>query len=90
MVDVELDAESKGILRATLASPKSLAELSRIFGIRLALCWERVSRLESLGLLRCVFSFVARDGRTVRYYEAELPVETMDALPVVARQSRAR
>lgn len=76
MVALELDAESKGILRATLASPKSVAQLSRIFDIPFATCWERVARLEGLGLLRCVFTFMTRDGRSVRYYEAELPVES--------------
>ncbi len=83
MVDLELDAESKGILRATLASPKSVAQLTRIFGLPFSQCWETVSRLESLGLLRCVFTYVSRDGRTVRYYEAQLPVDAMD----VARAS---
>ena len=85
MADLDLDPKSKEILRATLASPKSVPQLTRIFGLTFSECWEKVSKLESLGLLRCVFTYVSRDGRTVRYYEAELPVEPMDVARASAR-----
>lgn len=72
---VQLDPASKRILFAMLASPKTPAEVSRIYGIPVSVVWQRVARLRELGLLREVFSFVDADGTLRRYFEALLPVD---------------
>ncbi len=72
---VQLDPASKRILFAMLASPKTPAEVSRIYGIPVNVVWQRVARLHELGLLREVFSFVDANGTLRRYFEAVLPVD---------------
>lgn len=72
---VQLDPASKRILFAMLASPKTPAEVSRIYGIPVSLVWQKVGRLKELGLLREVFSFVDANGTLRRYFEAILPVD---------------
>lgn len=78
MVAADLDETSKAILLATLSSPKTLAELGRILDVPTGLVWDYAELLERLGLLRVVLSYVSRDGRPVRYYAAELPIDTSD------------
>ncbi len=78
MVQAELDETAKGILMATLASPKTAGELSRILGLSGAVVVDYLELLEHLGLLRVVLTYFGRDGRIVRYYEADLPVDTSD------------
>ena len=72
---VQLDPASKRILFAMLASPKTPAEVSRIYGIPVTLVWQKVHRLQELGLLREVFSYVDGTGGLRRYFEAILPVD---------------
>ena len=72
---VQLDPASKRILFAMLASPKTPAEVSRIYGIPVALVWQKVARLRELGLLREVFAYVDSNGSLRRYFEALLPVD---------------
>ncbi len=72
---VRLDPASKRILLAMLASPKTPAEVSRIYGIPVAVVWEKVLRLHELGLLREVFAYVDETGTLRRYFEALLPVD---------------
>ena len=74
-VKVQLDPASKRILFAMLASPKTPGEVSRIYGIPVALVWQKVARLRELGLLREVFSFVDANGTMRSYFEAVLPVD---------------
>jgi hypothetical protein len=76
---LQLDAASKRILFAMLASPKTPVEVSRIYGIPVALVWQRVARLQDLGLVREVFSFVDASGSLRRYFEATLPVDVSEA-----------
>ena len=72
---VQLDPASKRILFAMLASPKTPAEVSRIYGIPVTVVWQKVNRLRELGLLREVFAFVDAAGTLRRYFEALLPVD---------------
>jgi len=86
MVEVDLDETAKGILMATLASPKTAGELTRIFGLPGAVVVDYLELLEHLGLVRVVLSFFGRAGRIIRYYEADLPIDTSDLVrqePVV-------
>ncbi len=81
MVDVDLDATAKQILLATLASPKTAAELSRILGIPGVAVVDYLDLLERFGLVRVVLSHFGRNGRVVRYYEADLPIDMSDLGP---------
>ncbi len=72
---VQLDPASKRILFAMLASPKTPTEVSRIYGIPVAVVWQKVARLQDLGLLREVFAYVDDSGSLRRYFEAMLPVD---------------
>ena len=78
MATVDLDETAKGILKATLASPKTAGELTRIFGLPGAVVEDYLGLLEQLGLLRVVLSYFGRDGRMVRYYQADLPIDMSD------------
>lgn len=78
MVDVDLDTTAKQILLATFASPKTPVELSRILGISGAVVVDYLELLERFGLVHVILSYLGRDGRIVRYYEADLPIDTSD------------
>ncbi len=78
MAEVDLDETAKGILMATLASPKTAGELTRIFGLPGAVVVDYLELLEHLGIVRVVLSYFGRGGRIVRYYEADLPIDTSD------------
>jgi len=78
-----LDPTTKQILVACLASPKTPSELSRIYGIPVATVWQKLRRLQELGLVREVLTFVDSSGEIRRYFEANLPVDTSDAESVV-------
>jgi hypothetical protein len=75
LVKVQLDPASKRILFAMLASPKTPPEVSRIYGIPIAVVWQKVARLRDLGLVREVFSYFDGGGSLRRYFEAVLPVD---------------
>ncbi len=72
---VGLDPASKRILFAMLASPKTPVEVSRIYGIPVSVVWQKVARLQELGLVREVFSYMHANGTLRRYFEAILPVD---------------
>ncbi len=82
-MQVRLDPTTKQILVALLASPKTPSEVSRIYGIPVATVWQRLRRLQELGLVREVLTFVDSAGEIRRYFEANLPVDTSDAESVV-------
>lgn len=75
---VQLDPASKRILVAMLASPKTPNEVGRIYGIPVAVVWQKVNRLQELGLIREVFSYVDAAGSLRRYFEAVLPVDVSE------------
>jgi len=81
MVEVDLDATAKDILLATLASPKTSIELSRILGLSGSVVVDYLELLERLGLVHVVLSYFGQNGRVVRYYEADLPVDETDLKP---------
>ncbi len=80
---VQLDNASKRILLAMLASPKTPQEVSRIYGIPVAVVWQKVIRLEDLGLLKEVLAFVDANGSLRRFFEAVLPVDESEEELVV-------
>lgn len=71
----DLEPASKRVLLALLASPKTPQEVSRIYGIPVALVWNKVRKLQELGLVREVLAFVDSAGLLRRYFEASLPVD---------------
>lgn len=75
---VQLDPASKRILFAMLASPKTPSEVSRIYGIPVAVVWQKIARLQDLGLVREVFAYVDAGGTLRRYFEAILPVDVSE------------
>lgn len=82
----DLEPASKRVLLALLASPKTPQEVSRIYGIPVALVWNKVRKLEELGLVREVLCFIDSAGLLRRYFEASLPVdEAEDELVVETR-----
>jgi len=80
---VRLDPASKRILVALLASPKTPGEVSRIYGIPVATVWDKVRRLQELGLVHMVLTFVDSAGEMRRYFEATLPIDTSEEEVVV-------
>jgi len=80
---VTLDPASKRILVALLASPKTPGEVSRIHGIPVATVWDKIRRLQELGLVHMVLTFVDSSGEMRRYFEATLPIDTSDEEVVV-------
>ena len=76
----EIDEDCKRILLLALKSPKTPPQISRLADIPITRCWEKVTYLESLGLIRPVLTFVSRNGRTVKYYET-LAFPDMDEEP---------
>ena len=52
-----------------MRSPKTPPQMSRLAGIPITRCWEKVRFLEAVGLIRPVIAYVGKNGRTVRYYE---------------------
>ncbi|TLZ56197.1 MAG: winged helix-turn-helix transcriptional regulator [Methanobacteriota archaeon] len=80
---VRLDPASKRILVALLASPKTPGEVSRIYGIPVATVWDKIRRLQELGLVHMVLTFVDSAGEMRRYFEATLPIDTSEEDVVV-------
>ncbi len=80
---VRLDPASKRILVALLASPKTPGEVSRIYGIPVATVWEKIRRLQELGLVHMILTFVDSAGEMRRYFEATLPIDTSEEDVVV-------
>jgi len=80
---VRLDPASKRILVALLASPKTPGQVSRIYGIPVATVWEKIRRLQELGLVHMVLTFVDSAGEMRRYFEATLPIDTSEEDVVV-------
>ena len=80
---VRLDPASKRILVAVLASPKTPGEVSRIYGIPVATVWDKIRRLQELGLVHMVLTFVDSAGEMRRYFEATLPIDTSEEEVVV-------
>ncbi len=75
---VRLDPDSKRILIGLLGSPKTAGEVSRIYGIPIAVVWEKLRRLQELGLVRLVLTFVDSSGVMRRYFEGVLPIDTSE------------
>ena len=82
-MQVRLDPASKRILVALLASPKTPVEVSRIYGIPVATVWEKIRRLQELGLVHLLLTFVDSSGEMRRYFEATLPIDTSEEEVVV-------
>jgi len=85
MIRADLDDTAREILLTTLASPKTSGELARILNLSGAMVMDYLELLERAGLVRVVLSYWASEGRIVRYYEAELPVDVSE----LVREERA-
>ena len=75
---VRLEPTTKRVLLAMLASPKTPAQVSRIYEIPMVLVWQTVNRLRDIGVIREVFAYVDASGNLRRYFEAVLPVDASD------------
>jgi len=78
-----LDVDTKRILVSLLASPKKASEVGRIHGIPVATVWQRIQRLQDLGLVREVLSFVDSSGQLRRYFEAILLIDMAEEEAIV-------
>jgi len=65
----DIDEYDRKILIGTSTSPKTPIELSRIYGIPVAICYERVRQLEAKGYLHLVLTIVTSKGKTLRFYQ---------------------
>jgi predicted transcriptional regulator len=62
------------ILSATHMSPMSVQNISRVCGIPIAVAYRRVSKMENVGLLRCVRQEEVFRGKKVKYYQCAVRV----------------
>jgi len=76
-VAARLDRLNLAILRATTSGPRTPGQIARSHGVPVVQCWHRVRRLVDLGVLRLVMVDVTPDGRTLRFFQAALPVERL-------------
>jgi len=71
MQRISEDETDRRILYGASTSPKTPMELSRIFGIPIAFCYQRLHVLESQGKIRNVLTVVNRKGKILKFYEAQ-------------------
>lgn len=62
------------ILSTTHRSPMSVQNISRVCGIPIAVAYRRVSKMEGIGLLKCVRQEEVFRGKKVRYYQCAVKV----------------
>jgi hypothetical protein len=58
------------ILIATSLKPMTATDVSKAFGIPIAVCNSKMKMLEGLGLIKCSKRVVASETRTVNFYSA--------------------
>ncbi|MFQ5883618.1 MAG: hypothetical protein ACE5IO_00795 [Thermoplasmata archaeon] len=63
------DDYTKRILAGLSTSPKCPRELSRIYGIPIAICYERIRKLESRGFIEKVLTLFTQSGKALRFYK---------------------
>jgi len=62
------------ILSTTYRSPMSVQNISKVCGIPIAVAYRRVSKMEDVGLLKCVRQEEVFRGKKVRYYQCAVRV----------------
>lgn len=62
------DNHTKKILIGLSISPKCPSELSRIYDIPIAICYERIRKLESRGIIEHTLTLFNRKGKALRFY----------------------
>lgn len=72
-----MDRTSVAILRATSAGPRTPGQIARAGGVPVVECWRRVRKLAEMGLVRLVMIDVTPDGRTLRFFQASLPLQRL-------------
>ncbi len=63
------DDFTKKILMGLSHSPKCPSELSRIYDIPIAICYERIRFLETRGTIEQVLTLFTRKGKALRFYQ---------------------
>ncbi len=67
-----MDEYAGRILAATYRKPKSAIELSKKYGIPIAICYRRIHKLEEAGFLEEADRVLTQEGKRVSVYESTL------------------
>ena len=89
MISVARDEYARKILMGTSTAPKTPAELSRIYDIPIATCYERIRYLEAKGFIERVLTLFTREGKVLRFYSRtakQIPPLDEEQLAVVQTQ----
>ena len=65
------DNQAKQILKGTFFQSKSIVELSKIFGIPIPTCSEKVQALEQMEMLICDHSIATPQGSSIKYFRSD-------------------
>ncbi len=68
----QIDEWSAKIIVATMSTARTPNEISRMYGVPVAVCHSRAIALESRGLLKRVRTVISMDGREHRFYQCKL------------------
>ena len=60
------------ILTASFKNPKTTQELSKQLDIQLAVCYKKIKKLVSEGLVKCVDTKLSNKGKSVRCYQSQV------------------
>jgi len=66
------DEYASKILSATYGNPMNVQQISRACGIPIAVTYRRISKMEALGMLRCVGYEEMYRGKKVSYYQCAI------------------
>ena len=67
-----MDEYSAKILAATTRKPKSAIQLSKKYGIPIAICYRRIHKLEEADFLEEADRVLTQDGKRVSVYKSKL------------------
>ena len=70
--EVFMDDDSEKIILSTYNIPRTPQQLSELFGIPIARCFEKVRKLEKMGLLRSQGKVLTRKGKPTDVYKSNL------------------
>ncbi len=66
---IHLDDMCWRILKTLSHTPKTPQMVSRIHGIPIAECWNRIRFLEGLDIIQVVLTFVTSEGKVLSFYQ---------------------
>ena len=72
MLKVLSDERVLRILAASFKNPKTAQELSKQLDIQLAVCYKKIKKLVSAGLIKRVGTKRSNKGKSVRSYQSQL------------------